>query len=290
MAESQSCGMRGSRAGWVRSVILTSVLLLPGVARAQTAGSDPNPGAITFTGGLDAPSVYVFRGFVQERDPKITLSPYGDLGFALKSDEGGRTRVGVNVGVWNSLQTGSSGSAGFTEHLHYQENFYTTLSLGLSKGLTVGTTFTAYTSPNLMFNTVKEVSVKVAQSSRLKPYGIVGVDIGTDGADNGAKKGTYLELGVGPTLPLVGRVTLTVPVRLGMSLKDYYELSGVDHRFGYLDAGALVTLPLSGVSSSFGSWNIHGGVDVLTFGDTTRSINAGGKNKVVGLIGIGLTY
>lgn len=62
--------------------------------------------------------MYVFRGLVQERDPKLTLSPYGDLGFALKSSDG-RTRVGVNVGVRNILQTGSSGSAGFTEHLHY---------------------------------------------------------------------------------------------------------------------------------------------------------------------------
>ena len=290
MAKSQSCGMRGRRAGWVGSVILASALWLPGAARAQTAASDPNPGAITFTGGLDAPSVYVFRGFVQERDPKLTLFPYGDLGFALKSGEGGRTRVGVHVGVWNSLQTGSSGSEGFTEHLHYQENFYTTLSLGLGKGLTIGTTFTAYTSPNLMFNTVKEVSVKVAHSSRIRPYGVVGFDVGKDGADNGTKKGTYLELGVGPTLPLVGRVTITIPVKLGMSVKDYYELSGVDHRFGYLDAGALVTLPLSGVSSSFGSWNLHGGVDLLVLGDTAKAMNAGDKNKVVGLIGIGVIY
>lgn len=288
MAESQS--FVRSRAGWVGSIILTGALGLPGVSGAQPAGSDPNPGAITFAGGLDVPSVYVFRGFVQERDPKLTLSPYGDLGFALKSSEGGGTRVGVNVGVWNSLQTGSSGSAGFTEHLHYQENFYTTLSLGLGKRLTVATTYTAYTSPNFMFNTVKEVGVKVAHSSRIKPYGLVGFDIGKDGADNGAKKGTYLELGVGPATPLFGKLTLTIPVKLGMSLKDYYELNGVDHRFGYLDAGVLLSRPISGASSSFGSWNLHGGVDLLVLGDTTRAMNAGGKNKVVGLVGIGVIY
>ena len=35
----------------------------------------PNPGALTFTGYLDVPSVYVFRGIVQEADPKLTLFP-----------------------------------------------------------------------------------------------------------------------------------------------------------------------------------------------------------------------
>lgn len=153
----------------------------------------------------------------------------------------------------------------------------------------MATIYTAYNSPNFMFNTVKKGSGKVAHSSRIKPYGIVGFDPGKDSAENGVKKGPYLELGVGSTLPLVGKVTLTIPVKLGMSLKDYYELKVVDHRFGYFDAGALVTLPRSGISSSFGSWNLHGGVDLLVLGDTAKAMNAGGTNKVVGLIGIGLT-
>lgn len=275
-------GVRGMLAGAV-----LAVMALPGLAHAQA--SDPNPGAITFTGGLDAPSVYVFRGIVQETDPKITLWPYGDLGFALKSGDGAVKSIGLNLGVWNSLHTGSSGSDGITEHAHYEEDFYTTLSFGFSKGLTFGATYTAYTSPNFMFNTVKEVSVKVAQSGRLNPYGLAAFEVGENGADGGANKGTYVELGVGPAFPL-GKASLAIPVKLGLSGKDYYELNGVDHRFGYLDVGALVTLPLTVVPASFGAWNLHGGVDLLTFGDTTRAINAGEKNKVVALVGIGVTY
>lgn len=274
--------------GRVAVAMLTLALATAGVARAQ--GSDPNPGAITFTGGLDAPSVYVFRGIVQESDPKLTLWPYGDLGLALASGDGAVKSVGVNLGVWNSLMTGTSGTDGFTEHSHYEEDFYATLGVGFSKGITFGTTYTAYTSPNLMFNTVKEISFKVAQASRFNPYGLIGFEVGEFGADNGAEKGTYLELGVGPTFALTSRITLTVPVKLGMSLNNYYELDGTDNKFGFFDIGGLVTVPLSGIPSQFGTWNVHGGVDLLTFGDTTRAFNSGDKNKVVGLIGIGVSY
>lgn len=265
-----------------------AMLMLPAVARAQS--DDPNPGALTFTGGLDAPSVYVFRGIVQESDPKITLFPYGDLGFALQSGDGGLKSVGLNLGVWHSLQTGSSGTDGFSGHAHYEEDFYATLSLGFDKGISFGTTYTAYTSPNNMFNTVKEVSLKVAQAGTFSPYGVVAFEVGEFGADGGDKKGTYLELGVGPSFPLGPKASLTIPVKLGMSLKNYYELSGVDNKFGYFDIGGLVTIPLSGVPAQFGSWNLHGGVDLLTFGDTTKAFNSGDKNKVVGLVGIGVSY
>jgi hypothetical protein len=270
--------------------VAAAVMTVAMATAARAQGSDPNSGAITFTGGLDAPSVYVFRGIVQENDPKLTLWPYGDLGLSLASGDAAVKSAGVNVGVWNSLMTGSSGSGGFTERAHYEEDFYATLGLGFAHGIAVGTTFTAYTSPNVMFNTVKEISLKVAQASRYSPYGLVAFELGDASADGGAKKGSYLELGVGPAFALGSKATLTVPVKIGMSLNNYYELDGQDNKFGYLDVGGLVTLPLAGIPAQFGSWNIHGGVDLLTFGDTTRAINGGDRNKVVGLIGVGLSY
>jgi hypothetical protein len=281
---------RSSFRGAVAAAATLAMLSVPGSARAQ--GADPNPGAITFTGGLDAPSVYVFRGILQETDPKLTLWPYGDIGLALASGEGSVKSVGINFGVWNSLMTGSSGSDGFSEHLHYEEDFYATLSFGFSKSITFGTTYTAYTSPNLMFNTVKEVSFKVAQASRINPYGVIAFEVGEFGADGGANKGTYLELGVGPSFPLGPKATLSVPVKLGLSLKDYYEhpVTGEDSKLGYFDLGGLVTVPLTGIPSQFGSWNLHGGADVLVFGDTTEYFNQGDKSKIVGLIGVGVTY
>lgn len=281
----------------VRALLATGVVSTTVCASAMAQVVDPNPGALTFTGGLDVPSVHVFRGIVQERDPKLTLWPYGDIGLALYAGDGGLKRVGVTFGVWNSLQTGSSGLDGPSRRLHYWEDFYAALSLGLGGGLNVQGGFAVHTSPNAMFTTIKEVSVKASKADRLAPYGFVAFEIDDNGqADGGLKKGTYLELGAGPHWALrTGGPALTVPVKIGVSLKDYYEGAAGDDTFGFFQVGAVVTIPFTGVPSRFGSWNVHGGGDVLVFGDTTEALNVNrrgetSRSKVVGLLGIGVTY
>lgn len=272
-----------------------------GAAATASAQADPNPGALTVTAGLDFPSLYFFRGIRQETDPGLTMWPFGDLGIALYSGDGGLKSASVNVGVWNSLHTGSSGSDGPTGGLHYEEDFYTTLGLGFGGGITVGTTFMALTSPNAMFATVKELQFKVAKAHWLNPYGFLAFELSDDGqADGGhtfgGSKGTYLELGVGPSWPLGdGVATLAVPVKLGLGLSNYYEQVGSDgtitsDEYGFFDVGGLVTFPLKGIPASFGSWNVHAGLDLLFLGDMTRLINEDESTKAVFLFGIGLTY
>jgi hypothetical protein len=269
----------------IMTVAMLALVPIPALAQ-----NDPNPGALTFTGVFDVPSVYVFRGIVQELDPSFTTQPAGDLGIALASGDGGLKSAALNFGVWHSLQTGSSGSDGPSGKVHYEEDFYTTLGLGFSKSISLGTTFTAYTSPNSMFNTVKELSFKVSQASKFNPYGTLAFELSGQ-ADGGNNKGTYLELGVGPTFPLkADGPTLTIPVKLGMSVSDYYELNGEDHAFGFFDIGAQIGIPIKGIPSQFGAWNLHGGVDFLAFGDTTKAFNDDSSSKVVGLIGIGVSY
>lgn len=283
---------------WTRVVLAAATLAvaLPGLALAQ---DDPNPGALTLSSGFDAPTVYLFRGLRQEVNPGLTVWPFGDVGLALFSGDGAVKSVGVNFGVWNSLQTGSSGLDGTSDRLHYEEDFYATLGLGFAHGVTFGTTFTAYTSPNAMFNTVKEVGFKLSVAHMAAPYGLIAFELDDSGqADVGSKKGTYLELGIGPTFTLMPNgPTLTIPVKLGVSLSDYYEnpLTGEDSKFGFFDVGGLLTVPLKGIPSRFGSWNIHGGADVLALGDTPELFNVDKdgeikKSKVVGLFGIGVTY
>jgi hypothetical protein len=273
------------------SILATAVALcLPGAAAAQTAPPDPNTGALTFTGGLDVPSKYVFRGIVQEADSKLTLFPYGDLGIAFYSGEGALKSASVNFGVWNALLTGSSGLDGSQEKLHYEEDFYATLGLGFAHGVSLGTTYTAYTSPNGMFPTVQELAFKVSKAHFVNPYGLIAFEL--DGqADGGNDKGTYLELGVGPSWPLAGgKATIAVPVKLGLSLSNYYELGGEDNKFGYLNVGGLLTVPLGSATSKFGAWNIHGGVEIYTFGDTTKAFNNDDKAKAVVSFGVGVVY
>ena len=82
---------------------------------------------------------------------------------------------------------------------------------------------------------------------------------------------------------------MAVPVKLGLSLNDYYEhpITGEDHAFGFFDIGVLVTIPISKVSSSFGSWNFHIGGDILWFGDTTKYFNNDESTKGLFSFGFG---
>jgi hypothetical protein len=282
---------RGTRLALVGAMLL---LLMSSTAGAQTPAAatppDPNTGALTFTGGLDVPTKYMFRGLSQEADSKLTLFPYGDLGIAFYSGEGAVKSASVNFGVWNALLTGSSGLDGPEDKLHYEEDFYATLNLGFARGFSLGTTYTAYTSPNAMFGTVQELMFKVSKTHMLAPYGIVAFEL--DGqADGGSNEGVYMELGAAPSWPLAGgKVTFAVPVKLGMSLSDYYEGADGDSAFGFFQAGGLFTIPFTIATSKYGAWNFHGGVDFYALGDTPKAFNNGDSGKVVASFGIGVVY
>lgn len=279
----------------IRIALAVAVLVSASAGPAIAQAADPNSGAVTLTAGIDFPSVYFFRGIRQEIDPKVTMFPYGDVSIALFSGDGGVKSGSVNFGVWNSLHTGTSGSGG-PGAMHYEEIFYASLSLGFGAGVTITPQFTAYTSPNQVFKTVKEISFKVAHASKYAPYGLVAFEVGgtnSGQADDGSEKGTYAELGVAPSWGIgVGRATVAIPLKLGLSVKDYYEGLAGDEGFGYLDAGVLFTVPLSGVSSNYGSWNVHGGANYLRLGDSTVLIpgNDREQNQFVVSAGIGFTY
>ena len=254
--------------------------------------ADPNPGALSFTGNMDflPGTPYIFRGIVQEADPKLTMWPAGDIGIAVYSGEKALKSASINFGVWNSLHTGSSGLDNEVDKTHYEEDFYAALGLGFSKA-SFTTTYTAYTSPNGLFGTVHEIAFKTAIVHKISPYVLLAQELGAAGADGGTRKGTYVELGVGPSWPVAGgKATIAIPVKLGLSAHNYYELNGVDNPFGFLSAGALVTVPLTAIPSHYGVWNIHAGGDGFLFGETTKAINGGKQSKGVFLFGFGVGY
>jgi hypothetical protein len=199
-------------------------------------------------------------------------------GLAVYSGNGGLKSVGLNFGTWNSLNTGDTGADGPTGKLWYESDFYATLAFGLGGGASLSTTYTAYTSPNNAFTTVKEIAFKVGVDdsgylgkAAVKPYALVAFEFdtapGVGQADGGSSAGRYLELGVAPGYA-GSRASVSVPVKVGISLADYYELNigtaaaplFVDNRFGYFSVAGLVTVPLGG-TTKFGAWNVHGGVE-----------------------------
>jgi hypothetical protein len=265
--------------------------------------NDPNPGAITLTAAVDTVSTYMFRG-IRQNSTGIAMQPYVDVGVALFSGDGMVKSVGLNVGTWNSLHDGDTGANAASRNMWYESDFYSTLSAGVG-GATISSTFTAYTSPNAGFSTVREIAFRLGfddspfmGSAALRPYALVAAEFLTDPgvgqADGGDKAGKYLEVGVAPSYT-AGRATLALPLKVGVSLGDYYELRNSagtvvkDTGLGFVSVAATATVPIGG-ASNFGGFNIHGGVEFQRLGDATRASNGGDENKVIGSIGLGLSY
>jgi hypothetical protein len=230
------------------------------------------------------------------------------------SGDGGLKSANINFGIWNSLNTGDTGAQSDDSglgcacgKLWYESDFYATLGLGFGGGVSLGTTYTAYTSPNNGFTTVKEFMLKLAVDDSaylgkgaVKPYVVLAQEFDSQPfagqADGGENKGTYMELGVAPGYS-GSRASIAVPVKVGLSLANYYELNEgtaaapdfVDHPFGYFSVAGIVTVPLGG-TTKLGTWNVHGGVEYLTLGETTEALNGGDGQRVIGSIGIGFSY
>jgi len=279
--------MGGSGRAWrLTAAACVTAHLLTGTSAAQTGG-DPNPGAITLTGSMDASNAYLFRGIPQD-DTGLILWPAADLGVALRSGGGAVRGVTVNVGMWNSLHTGVTGADGPSGKLWYESDFWTSVGVGFAGGVNVAAIYTAYTSPNGAFPSVKELSFKASAPVRgTNPYALVAFELEGQ-ADGGAVEGRYLELGAAPSLGFHG-AAVAVPVKVGLSLDGYYEGLRGDERFGFFSVGASLTVPLSGERSRFGRWNVHGGADYVRLGDS-NALRLGDNTKVIISAGIGLSY
>ncbi len=287
---------------WGLSIVcgvgLIAIAAAPAAAQAAAEPPDPNPGALTITGGFDVLNRYMFRG-IRQNSTGIAMWPYFDLGIAAWSGDGGLKTAGINFGTWNSLHTGDTGTDGPSGKLWYESDFYATLGLGFGGGVSLATTYTAYTSPNNTFSTVKEIMFKLGVDdsaylgrAAVKPYVILAQELDTSPglgqADGGDNAGTYVELGVVPGWAGAA-VGLAFPIKLGLSAGDYYELAGEDDTFGYFSVAGIVTVPLGGVTK-YGGWNVHGGVEFQALGDTTEALNGGDGSQVIGSVGIGFSY
>jgi hypothetical protein len=250
------------------------VTLLASTASAQVA----------VTGGLDFTNQYNFRGIRQTADP-VAIWPYIDLGIPAYKGDGGLKSASVNVGMWNSLNTEKE------DNKWYEADYYAVLGLGFGGGVSLGTTYTSYTSPGDYFAHVKELAFKLGVDDSamlgkgaLKPYVVLAFELTDDGqADAGAAKGTYIELGVAPGYA-GSKASLAVPIKLGLSGKDYYEFgTGTDDKYGYFSIAGVVTVPMGAHA------NIHGGVEFQTFGDNLKAYN-GQDTAGLASIGIGFAF
>ena len=259
-------------------------------APAPAAAPAPAPKRATLTTGIDFPTAYMFRGIFQEDEGFIT-QPFVDLGIALYSGNGDLKAVSANVGNWDSIHSGPSGSE-LNDNAWYESDYYGSVTFNINK-FKPGALYTAYTSPNNGFGTVHELAAVFAYDDSggkfaLSPKVVLAFELSGQ-ADAGDNKGTYLELGIRPGIKL-GKTpaTLSIPVKLGLSLHDYYELPEGSDTFGYFDTGFIagVPLPIKGKVA----WEVHGGVDLLWFGNNLTLRNHDDGFKAVGSFGFSITY
>jgi hypothetical protein len=263
----------------------------------------PNTGRVSISAGVDWTSAYFFRGIKQETEDLI-LQPYGEVSFKLVENAGALTALSLTGGIWNSLQTGPTGSDSPTASdpkIWYEFDGYVRLSAVLWEDLTIYALYTAYISPNNAFGTVQELALGVSYNDAkllgpfaLNPSLLVAFEL--DGqADAGAQKGVYAQIGLAPGYTFFADspypLAVSVPLAVGLSLSDYYEFgTGTDDTFGYFSGGVAVSVPLAFIPPAFGKWLIKGGVTVLYLGDNLRAINDGDQVQVIGTLGLAFAY
>jgi hypothetical protein len=262
----------------------------------STQGPDtPEPSKrVVVAAGFDFVSAYMFRGIRQE-DSGVIVPPFVDVGYTVYQGEGALKSVTLNGGNWNSLHSGPSGNSG-KGNAWYEADYYgsATFTFGRWKP---GALFTSYTSPNDAFGSVYELAGVIAYDDSgsafpLSPKATLAFEL--DGqADGGTGEGTYLELGVRPVVPVIPSnrypLTVAIPTKIGLSLKDYYEGPTGSNTFGFFSTGALASMPLAFMNGKT-TWEVHGGVDILWLGDNMKLLNNDDGVKPVAIVGVSVTY
>jgi hypothetical protein len=246
-------------------------------APTQATPADESPFSVLV--GADFPTAYFFRGIRQESDPSFTFQPFADLGIAASET------VTINVGTWNSFHTGSISDAYGS---FYESDFYASVAFALGK-VTPKVLYTAYTSPEDVFGTVHELAFVIPFDDSesglpLAPTVTLATELGDYGADGVGEGSTYLELAVTPAIPMSddAPVSISIPVKLGLSLSDYYGEGG--DTYGFFSGGVLVGVPVNDM------FEVHGGVTIFGFGDALKSYNNDEASQVVASIGFSVSF
>ncbi len=146
---------------------------------AAAQGADPNPGAITSTADIDFVNAYMFRGIPQD-ESGVIMWPYGDLGFALFSGDGGLKSVGVNSA------RGTASTPGTRARQRVERQALVRVRLlrdarvrACGGGTSVGVTYTAYTSPNGLFGDREGNRVQVRRGRQRVVWAAAAVQVRT---------------------------------------------------------------------------------------------------------------
>jgi len=260
-----------------------------------------NTGRITLNFGVDWASAYYFRGIAQEQSG-ANFQPAGSLSFKLIEHAGPLTALTATPGFWNNWHAGGGTIVEPQDpRFWYEADLYFTLAATLWEDITVGLTYTAYTSPNNSFKTVQELAFSVSLNDSkwlgafaLNPSLLVAGEVKGQ-ADAGSARGVYVQLVVNPGYTLAPQsaypLTISLPVILGLSGHSYYEFGTTNNpAFGYVQFGPVFSMALGFIPKSFGTWTLKGAAEFVFLGETLKPLNDNDVFKPIGRIGIAAVY
>jgi len=290
-----------------------------GTAQAQEG---PNTGAISLSASLEITNEYWFRGIPQE-DQGVILQPGLDVGVALWSND--EFSVDGYVGTWNSIHIDNPTGSGGGQGAWFEADWYAGLSFGLPANFTFDVAYVILHGPSSGDTFAEEIDLTLAYDDSelwgetgipgwtgLQPYVMLvfETDEGSDFAAPIQEEGIYLELGIAPGFTLIESedypIDVSIPITVGLGLEDYYQYDDLstpgiqdeDEEFGFVQVGAVASMPLSAVPAEYGSWSIWAGVHVLFTNEdfVENTVNAptaasGYEDvRVIGNFGIGMEY
>ena len=260
--------------------------------QVSTDNADDDTGSsLSSSLGITAASAYYFRGIPQENQGVIA-QPAMDFGIAFweaEDDDAAFESFGANAGVWNSFHYSNGGNP------WYEADLYVGLSAGLAGGVELSLNYTYLYGPNAAGLFAEELSLQASfDSDRL--LGAIGIDTGdlslsphilivrevaggSDGLGRGGDLGTYLELGIEPSVDITLSesddlaLTVSAPIVVGLDLGDYYETStNSDDTLGWIGISPTLATDLSFIPARLGTWSVSASANFLFLGDGAQDI------------------
>jgi hypothetical protein len=295
--------------GWRKWIaVVTGLALVGGVTGPSLALADeekgPNTGRVSLGLGADWASAYYFRGIANVQNGGSNVQPYAEINFKLLEDMGPLSSLVITPGIWNNFQYGDDGRLvePSDPRFWFESDLYMRLSATWWDVFTTGVTYTYYTSPNDSFTTYADVGLSLSLSDSkwlgafaLNPSLLFAFETkGEALVSEDSEKGIYMGIGLAPAYTFFAEspypITVSAPMTIGFSVKDYYTVNGKNQTFGYFSGGPLFTVPLTFIPTDFGSWSLRAGVQLLVLNSNLKRVNTDDSFVPIGNVGLTLTY
>jgi hypothetical protein len=249
--------------------------------------------AMTFVGGLDFTTAFYFRGILQENQ-ELIMQPWWNV-TASGIYDGGSLIENLDIGVqnWNSIQFAGVGIGG-ESNIWFRSDLSILFAMDMSDTWHVTASYNWYASPNNSFKTIREVMFDISydDDNGLNPSAVIAIELDGGGTADGINpSGTFLGLGITPETQS-GDFDLTFPMRIGLSLGDYFQDQDTqeDDPFGYAEAGVEARKPIDLLGSSYGDWELRLGFHVIYLGDAMAKLNSDLTYDFFGFAGLAFTF